>query len=302
MTTKTLQRRVLLDHGVDDTGFNALATAADLVALEGGSLSLPMVIKPDSGFGSRDVTVVHSAEQLAGTGRRVLASGTPYIAEELLVGDLARVGTSWGPYCSVEMLSYGMRHLPIAVVGRGRLQAGFKETANIHPSTLESDDLKSVVELAAQALTSLGPVYGCTHTEIMLTPSGPRIIEINGRLGGGIAPLLRESLGIDVIRLALACALGEAPSVDRVTGVGAFGWIALYPEPEFVERVPFSQLRADLLRDPNVISVAAQHRYVRNFFADSSSHSVEAIVRAPDHDQLSRTIERAVRLVDGIFQ
>ena len=53
--------------------------------------------------------------------------------------------------------------------------------------------------------------YGLTHTELKLTASGPRIIEINGRLTGHMNLTTRSTLGIDLVRLGGLLALGERP-------------------------------------------------------------------------------------------
>lgn len=68
---------------------------------------------------------------------------------------------------------------------------------------------------------------GCTHTEIMLTPAGPKIIEVNGRLGGDLIPYLGMlATGIDpgVVAASTACGLPVdlTPMSTRVAGVRFF--------------------------------------------------------------------------------
>ena len=59
---------------------------------------------------------------------------------------------------------------------------------------------------------SLGVRSGALHTEIKLTPDGPRIIEVNGRIGGGaIDALYARRFGTSLTELAAAIALGIAP-------------------------------------------------------------------------------------------
>ena len=71
------------------------------------------------------------------------------------------------------------------------------------PSALPDDRQESVRLVATAAIHALGITIGVTHTEVKLTPDGPKIIEVNGRLGGSVAPLLARSAGFDAIRMQL---------------------------------------------------------------------------------------------------
>ncbi|MFD4814653.1 hypothetical protein ACFWNS_39505, partial [Streptomyces sp. NPDC058418] len=52
---------------------------------------------------------------------------------------------------------------------------------------------------------------GYAHTELKLTPGGPRLIELNGRLSGHVNMMAREACGLDLVRVAGLMALGEQP-------------------------------------------------------------------------------------------
>jgi biotin carboxylase len=60
--------------------------------------------------------------------------------------------------------------------------------------------------------------FGVTHTEIRLTSEGPKIIEVNGRLGGDLVPYLGlRATGIDagVNAARVACGLAPVVAADR---------------------------------------------------------------------------------------
>lgn len=66
--------------------------------------------------------------------------------------------------------------------------------------------------LLQDAHTALGFRDGVTHTEIKLSSRGPRIIEVNGRLGGDMIPYLGlRATGVDVALAAAAVACGLPP-------------------------------------------------------------------------------------------
>ncbi len=64
--------------------------------------------------------------------------------------------------------------------------------------------------------SALGFRDGITHTEIMLTADGPKIIEVNGRLGGDMIPYLGlQASGVDTGLAAAAVACGQTPQLTR---------------------------------------------------------------------------------------
>ncbi|WP_144118700.1 ATP-grasp domain-containing protein [Catellatospora sichuanensis] len=66
--------------------------------------------------------------------------------------------------------------------------------------------------LLQDAHAALGFRDGITHTEIKLSSRGPRIIEVNGRLGGDMIPYLGlRATGVDVALAAAAVACGRPP-------------------------------------------------------------------------------------------
>lgn len=99
----------------------------------------------------------------------------------------------------------------------------------VHGSDPQLDD-PQLIGILRDTHAALGFTDGVTHTEIMLSPGGPRIIEVNGRLGGDMIPYLGlRATGVDVALAAAAVACGQPPEVsaDRklVSGVRFF-----YPE------------------------------------------------------------------------
>jgi hypothetical protein len=78
-----------------------------------------------------------------------------------------------------------------------------------------------------QTHAALGFRDGWTHTEFMLTGTGPQLIEVNGRLGGDMIPYLGMlASGIDpgVVAAATACGLDSdiSASLCRVAGIRFF--------------------------------------------------------------------------------
>ncbi len=88
----------------------------------------------------------------------------------------------------------------------------------------------TVRRVVRDAHAALGFTDGVTHTELMLTADGPRVIEVNARLGGDLIPYLGlRATGIDPGLAAAAVACGWAPEVAPArTGAGAVRFF--YPD------------------------------------------------------------------------
>jgi hypothetical protein len=68
--------------------------------------------------------------------------------------------------------------------------------------------------LLQQAHDAIGFGFGITHTEIRLTAAGPKIIEVNGRLGGDLVPYLGlRATGVDTGLNAARVACGLEPEL-----------------------------------------------------------------------------------------
>ena len=72
----------------------------------------------------------------------------------------------------------------MAFCGRFPLADPFRETGNFIPAIFDPDTEGALLQLVDDAVRALGIRDSVIHTEIKLTADGPRLIEVNGRLGG----------------------------------------------------------------------------------------------------------------------
>jgi cysteine synthase A len=88
------------------------------------------------------------------------------------------------------------------------------------PAPLPAITAGELIETACTALKPVGWTFGPAHTELKLAPDGPRVVEVNPRLAGGMIPeLVRLSTGVDLIEQQLLAALGRPLDLaPRTTG------------------------------------------------------------------------------------
>jgi biotin carboxylase len=206
---KDLQREVLNANRVSVTRSAPLPGPADIDAAV-AAVGLPAVIKPVAGTGSALVRRVDTVPDIVAHLRRT--GPIPLCLEELLVGVTHPAGDWLGDYVSVEVLTVGPgRHTVLCVTDRLPLLAPMRETGLLIPSALPPDWIEAVTAEAIAALDALDVHIGLSHVELKLTARGPRVLEVNGRLGGFVPELLLRTGRADAVRLALTTALDKAP-------------------------------------------------------------------------------------------
>jgi biotin carboxylase len=105
----------------------------------------------------------------------------------------------------------------LTVTGRLTFAEPFRESGSFIPSNLPDDTLAAVRVLASQAIHALGAATnGVFHTEIKITPEGPRIVEVNGRIGGRTPDMLATCSEVRLFELAARVALGLPTNVDAM--------------------------------------------------------------------------------------
>ncbi|MFD5031994.1 acetyl-CoA carboxylase biotin carboxylase subunit family protein [Streptomyces sp. NPDC058220] len=211
-TDKGMQRRVLREAGVDRTRTRVLDSLSDWdEALR--TVGLPSIVKPVTGSRSKDAYAMRSEADARAVHARldaIAAAGAwaPFILEEFLEG---RPSEPFGDYVSVESACTpsGITHL--VLTGKSPVMPPFRGTGRIWPSHLPRDEEQEIFDLVTRALEAVGADSGYAHTELKLTPGGPRLIELNGRLSGHVNMMAREACGLDLVRVAGLMALGEQP-------------------------------------------------------------------------------------------
>ncbi len=216
LTDKALQRRVVADAGLPGPACHVVPPGPAAIALKGieGDLGWPAILKPRSAQGSRYTFLAENAAEAA---RLIDALGPDrkeMVLEDYLPGDQNRASLPYADYVSVESIVADGVVSHLAVTGRFPMAENFRETGFFIPAVLAPDEEAAVLDLATAAIRALGITVGCLHTEVKFTPSGPRLIEVNGRVGGGVPEMLERAAGVPLVEWSLRVALGEDLRVD----------------------------------------------------------------------------------------
>ncbi len=242
LSDKYLQRQALRAAGIPAPDFCELSNdpaGADLDQFT-RDVGFPAVLKPRMGTGSRNTYKVNNRVELT----RMMTALAPWRHEQegmLLEGYLA--GTEqpvsrFDPIVSVESFVRSGRIRHFSVTGRSPFAEPFRETGLVLPSDLSLEAASEAEKTAAAAITALGIGHGCLHTELKFTPDGPRIIEVNGRIGGGIPQLVRlAGEHKSILKFAMELALGVPEATEFPLQCSRIGWQRTIPPPVSADRV-----------------------------------------------------------------
>jgi biotin carboxylase len=220
LTDKRRQRDALAESAIATPRWCQIASSRDFDRAK-RAVTFPAVLKPATGMGGTSVTLVETARELAGEygaarahylrDPRMAHLEPVFLLEELIAGERWVDDHRFGDYVSVESIVSDAETGHLAVTDKLAPAYPFRETGDIQPSSLPAETLAEICELASAAIRAVGFVTGAAHTEIKLTPAGPRVIEVNGRVGGPVPYLLRTATGFDVLAALGTMALGGAP-------------------------------------------------------------------------------------------
>jgi biotin carboxylase len=202
---KAAQRARLAAAGVPGAVSASAGTPAEAVAAA-GRIGYPVVVKPIAGSGSVATRRCADAATVEAAARAVLAAGPGELGlppqEAVVVEEYLA-----GPEYSVETFD-------LRVIGVTRKHLGpepyFLEIGHDFPARLPEPARAAITGTALAALRGLGLGWGPAHVELRHTTTGPRIVEVNPRLAGGMIPrMVQEATGIDLIGQTVARAAGH---------------------------------------------------------------------------------------------
>ncbi|WP_327693147.1 ATP-grasp domain-containing protein [Streptomyces sp. NBC_00459] len=207
LSTRTRQTTGLVRFARVETEEQALEAAE--------SFGYPVVIKPRSLAGSVGVAQANNRDELVEHFAMTSASSFPGLTP--LSGSIVEEYVD-GPEISIDSVVFEGEVQPVNVA---RKRLGFEpycqEVGHLVAPWRDEEWADAVRSMLVQTHRDLGITDGVTHAEVRLSPSGPKLIELNGRLGGDFIPLLGHlAIGVDLTSAAVSIALGHRPDTEQV--------------------------------------------------------------------------------------
>ncbi|MEU4197577.1 ATP-grasp domain-containing protein [Kribbella sp. NPDC026611] len=220
---KHLTRLALDGYGVPQPRSVLVNSVEEALAVDVG---WPRILKPRALAASLGVVKVGSPEELVAQwsfAHDTTVPEAPSYDVRVLVEEFAD-----GYEISVDSAVFQGQVMPFCLAGKEIGYPPYAEEVGHFVDAADpllADD--QLIQVLVDAHKAIAFTDGVTHTEIMITADGPRVIEINARLGGDLIPYVGMlATGVDPGLAAAAVACGRPPEVaaDRalVGGVRFF--------------------------------------------------------------------------------
>ena len=292
---KVAQRQALRDGGLPVPTCVAVPARATPDAMDEvlAAIEFPVVIKPRQGAASRDTHMVHDEKTL----RALIAEQSTDDDESTMVVESYMVGASPPPsglfsdYVSVESVVAAGEISHLAVTGRLPQDEPFRETGLVIPSDFDPALQEEILALATAAIRAVGVRVGCLHTEIKVTTNGPRVIEVNGRIGGFVPQTLKlASPTTDLFELSRRVALGEKVVFDGLVPTTGVGYVIAQQPPIGAQRVSNVEGLDRLADYPGVDAVALSRKAGDEVDWRKGSHEYvfSVLGNVPQHEDMEK--------------
>lgn len=185
----------------------------------------PCVIKPVEGFASIGVNFLQSAAEYRAFFNHTSLPASGIIPDEYIIEE-ALAGNEF----SVETLIRDGIATVIGITGKTfDKQTGPFETGFTLPAKLTPNEQETIRNYIYDLHKALGITHGITHSELMLTQSGPRIIEVNPRLGGAhLSELYESTTGHNLYELVITALVEDSEKTLplEINKVSQTAWVS----------------------------------------------------------------------------
>lgn len=219
---KQRAREACAEAGIPGPRFARIENSAQ-IEHAAAAVGFPAVLKPVSGVGSVQTYRVDTVDDLTRRHGMIIsqvrsAQARPHRAlgsdrdwfDLMWSGDPHLTLESWieGPKYDVDLLLESGR-LTYAHATDDLQPLGLRDVRRLAPSGLAAEVEGELIEHAAACVRAIGFRRGAFNVEVKRTAQGPRMIEVNGRMGGySTTDIHAEVWGVDLVDAWLRIAMG----------------------------------------------------------------------------------------------
>lgn len=210
-TNKAFMRQALYEHGVPVPRFYKVSNREEYEKAT-AEFRVPFIVKPADNSGSRGIFKISDFND-----QQTIKNAYDYSRASSRSGEVVVEEYMNGPEVSVETLSLEGECHVIQITDKLTTGAPhFVEMGHSQPTRLSTETAERIREVAKAANRAIGITNGPSHTEIIVTEEGPKIVELGARLGGDCITthLVPLSTGVDMVECCIRIALGEKPDIE----------------------------------------------------------------------------------------
>lgn len=217
-TNKAEMRKALQLGGVPIPKFFKVSNKSEYIDTA-KQFEVPFIVKPADSSGSRGIFEVTDIND-----EKLISEAYEYCRPYSRSGDVVIEEYMNGPEVSVETLSVDGDCHVIQITDKLTTGAPhYVEMGHSQPTRHSKDVAERIAAVAKAANKAIGIENGPSHTEIIVTSEGPKVVELGARLGGDniTTHLVPLSTGVNMVECCIKIALGEKPDLETKWNKGA---------------------------------------------------------------------------------
>lgn len=220
-SSKEFTKRVLGAVGAPTAAYGSFTNHDEAVAYV-EQQGAPIVVKADGLAVGKGVYVCQSVDEAKAALREIMVdrafgeSGARVVIEEFLVGPEVSV-LAFADGTTIKQMVSAQDHKPVGEGDTGPNTGGMGTYAPVPIYTPEMAEQvqAQVLEPVMRWMKENGmPFVGCLFTGLILTESGPKVLEFNVRFGDPETQSVLQLLGTDLVQILNACVDGRLDQVD----------------------------------------------------------------------------------------
>ncbi|XP_052793311.1 carnosine synthase 1-like [Mya arenaria] len=248
-------------------------------------VKFPAMLKTETGAASLGCTEVRTVEDL----RKAFTRVTDTVKEHPIIA------FGFGEMVNVEEFHVGSKHVvDLAIFNKSLVAAfvsdcglvnppSFTGTAALMPSALPGDKQAQVIMAAFQCCVGIGLTEGMFNADIIMTSSGPKLVEINARMGGYcLRHWIRRLYHQDILLMAYKICVGIRPYVPQTATTEYI--ISVYLSPTHHKELfkdPDKKAQMQALHDSGKISLSVFDPDLEDVWGDFEIPCANVAVTAP---------------------
>lgn len=217
-TNKAEMRKALRNNSVPIPKFFIVGDEIEYLKVV-KEFNVPFIVKPSDCSGSRGIFKVSDI-----TNEELILKAYKYCYPYSKNGCVVVEEYMSGPEVSVETIAIdGVCHVIQITDKMTTGDPHYVEMGHSQPTRQSKTIVEKIIDVTKAANKAIGIENGPSHTEIIITEEGPKIVEIGARLGGDCITthLVPLSTGVDMVECYIRIALNEKPNFERKWNKGA---------------------------------------------------------------------------------
>lgn len=197
---KILSAYDLIPKGISSKNFDELSASIDLI-------DFPLLVKPSDSSGGRGISILFQKDNKA------IKEAFEYAQSYTYGGEVIFEEFVIGPVIGVESFTQKGVTTPLVIADKIISEPPDCVTLGVTlPTRLDESLQRQIIEANKACIGALGISSGPTHIDMVISKSGPKIIDVGPRLAAGpiIFELIPKMTGFDLLDATIKMALGES--------------------------------------------------------------------------------------------